>query len=203
MQQIRYCARLFRRCPIRSGMTKWEMWPGRIWHHRRTLRPAVTGDVRLRVGALRRTPVAGKSGSCPAGEETAGHKTGGKRAPGVKFWVAGHEKGVKRARGGENRGPGHKTGGKRARGWVTAREGPGWVIEGAHVGAGAEARAGAREGAREGACAIICVRTRARGMRARRTGAREYAGGEQCAKKFCEKIWKFDFFSYLCGVLLN
>ena len=106
---------------------------------------------------------------------------------------------------------GHKTGGKRARGWVTAREGPGWVIEGAHVGAGAEARAGAREGAqegaqegaREGACAIICVRTRARGMRARRTGAREYAGGEQSAKKFCEKIWKFYFFSYLCGVLLN
>ena len=186
MQQIRYCARLFRRCPIRSGMTKWEMWPGRTWHHRRTLRPAVTGDVRLRVGALRRTPVAGKRGGCPAGEETAGHK-----------------KGPERARGGENRGPGHKTGGKRARGWVTAREGPGWVIEGAHVGAGAEARAGAREGAREGACAIICVRTRARGMRARRTGAREYAGGKQSAKKFCEKIWKFDFFSYLCGVLLN
>ena len=31
---------------------------------------------------------------------------------------------------------GHKTGGKRARGWVTAREGPGRVIEGAHVGQG-------------------------------------------------------------------
>ena len=46
------------------------------------------------------TPIAGKSGSCPAGEETAGHEKGVKRAPGVKFWVAGHEKGVKRAREG-------------------------------------------------------------------------------------------------------
>ena len=84
----------------RFGISAGGGWlePGRTWHHRRTLRPAVTGDVRLRVGALRRTPVAGKSGSCPAREKGAGHKMG-----------------PKCARGGINRGAGHKTGGKCAR----------------------------------------------------------------------------------------
>ena len=67
------------------------MRPGRIWHHRRTSRPAVTGDVRLRVGALRRTPVAGKSGSCPAREKGAGHKTGGKCAREVRGRRKGRE----------------------------------------------------------------------------------------------------------------
>ncbi len=45
-----------------------------------------------------RTPVAGKRGGCPAGEETAGHKKEVKRARGAKNWGAGHKKGVKRAR---------------------------------------------------------------------------------------------------------
>ena len=42
--------------------------PGRTWHHRRTLRPAVTSDLRPRAPELSGgVLVAGKRGSCPAG----------------------------------------------------------------------------------------------------------------------------------------
>ena len=40
--------------------------PGRTWHHRRTSRPAVTGDLRPRAMELSDgVPVADKSGGCP------------------------------------------------------------------------------------------------------------------------------------------
>ncbi len=52
--------------------------PGRTWHHRRTSRPAVTGDLRPRaMGLSDGVPVAGKSGSCPGEERLGVGKRGG------------------------------------------------------------------------------------------------------------------------------
>ncbi len=71
---------------------------GRTWHHRRTLRPAVTGDVRSELWTARSgRPLPTRAVAAREGKDV------------------GHKIGVWRARGEENRGPGHETGGKCAR----------------------------------------------------------------------------------------
>ena len=62
----------------RVGETGQELvGPGRTWHHRRTLRPAVTGDVRPELWMARDgRPLPARAAAARRREKDAGHEMG-------------------------------------------------------------------------------------------------------------------------------